>query len=1217
MTTLKQNVENRAWLVARLRAEVVGPDPSGERIVPTQPEKISSYGSWAEFRKPKCQVNGEEMLWQDSPLNRYGAGILYPVDRSVGDIGSTDASESYEATEADGSEDKVPFDCDEKLLARELGSVETEEDYDVSLANSASPSAIGLSFLADLSSVSSVRVELVSVTRASAAENVVGTAGIYKRAKASIKRDSGGEVERSVWLRVPLGSVEKPPCAEFDAGELDADGLVVKRQRVSGMEGVEALVVSRPWERDGESGSSLRLLTATLVNRRADRDASADELAIFQAGIRVTGAGPETRWIFPYPEEQRVIGGAGQAPSDEGSVNRVLYREYKSFAIGHGCAADWPADSSGKVSSVWSDSMPAFETPAMTPDLRISDADGGIRLLKVSMRKLAGLDAKDSGRAELDLLVTEYQNWIEKLRTEGLAQIGDKERETAEELVARCDACLKRIRGGLDLLDSEGDGGDQARMAFRLANHAMLVAQLRGGANLRSPEFRADGIKWSSNPVDPDPANPSEQRGYWRPFQIAFLLMSLPGIVDPSHEDREIVDLIWFPTGGGKTEAYLGVTAFTIFFNRLSGRESEGCDVIMRYTLRLLTAQQFQRAGTLFCAMEHLRCLDEDRLGTDRFTLGLWVGGGTTPNTRADAVAKLRKLLANPTEENPFVLLQCPWCAAHMGPLDHDGGPRNARGRGRTRRNDHPNVIGYQISGQASARTVVYQCPDRACEFSADGKQSIPIATIDEDLIETPPKLLIGTVDKFAMLAWKPELRRFFGISRDGQHHGNPPSLIIQDELHLISGPLGTMVGAYETVIDRLCRDHGVGDIGPKIIASTATISRAREQIKHLYARKQSMLFPPSGLRSSDSFFARQDNGPGRMYLGILAPGYFSTQTTQARVYASLLQTVSNMSGEDDAKDPWWTLLCFFNSLRELGGAATLMVADVREYLRVVMDRHGWDYKTMRNTIASELTSRVRGDDIPKELAKLEVALDSTREKGKAHAVDVCLASNIIEVGVDLPRLSLMAIVGQPKSTSQYIQVSSRVGRGKDKPGLVVVLYGQSKPRDRSHYERFRSYHQKLYAQVEPTSVTPFSAPATERALQGLILSVVRQLGDLDAEGRSPRPNPVPSGSMLANLLAEILRSRADEVTDGEETGAVLELLGQRLEQWRVWDPAAYGTFGGMPENPTLMHQAGSKVPADWNGKSWPVMSSLRDVDASGEAEITDWFNTVVEGQGE
>lgn len=1217
--SLEENVSNRAWLVARVRAEVVGPDPSGEPIVPTNLDKLPDC-DWPQFRTPRKQQNGEEVLWQDSPLKRYGAGILYPAGSHLGETESTSSATPAEPDPTvNPQNDKVVEGADETVLSRDISSADDSEDYDVSLANAMSPSAIGLSFLADLSAeTDGIVVELANISRTSSEDLVETPSAMYRRCRVTVKNDKDRESERAVWLRTPLlGSDGAYPAVEFSIDEINDDKTRVIRRAVSQVEGMESVVVSRPWK-DGRGGqNTLRLLTVTFVNKKNRSARGDDENSIFQAGIRVSSKS-QSCWIVPYPESgQRHSGALPHTLSDE-AINRILYREHRTYAIGHGCAADWSAPADGLVSSVWSDVLPMYETPATTAELEFKDEDGNCNKLKVSMRKLAGLDSADSGQDEIGLLVSEYERWIKKLRSDELPLVDKASADTAEGLIQRCEQCLERIREGIALLESDGDMGAQARRAFALANHAMLISQLRGGTQVRTPDYSTGALTWSRPAEAPDPAKPDPDKGYWRPFQIAFLLMSLRGICEPEHADREMVDLIWFPTGGGKTEAYLGVTAFTIFYNRLTGRETEGCDVLMRYTLRLLTAQQFQRAATLFCAMDQLRSKDEKELGTEPFTLGLWVGGDTTPNTRKNALSALRELERNPKSENPFVLLQCPWCAAQMGPLEHSNTGTGHRGSHGTRmsKRESPSVIGYVRTGTGANQTVVYQCPDSACEFGAGsalsrGKRPLPIATIDEDLIASPPRLLIGTVDKFAMLAWKPELRRFFGIAEDGQHHSSPPSLIIQDELHLISGPLGTMVGVYEMVIERLCREHGVGDIGPKIIASTATISRSREQIKHLYARKSSMLFPPSGLRSSDSFFAREAEGPGRMYLGVMAPAHYSLQTTEARVFATLLQSVPQMPADEGGKDPWWTLLCFFNSLRELGSAATLMVADVREYMRVLMDRHGWEYKSMRNAMVSELTSRIRGDDVPKELAKLEIPLSPVDASGgRIYPVDVCLASNIIEVGVDLPRLSLMSVVGQPKSTSQYIQVSSRVGRGKDKPGLVVVLYGQSKPRDRSHYEHFRGYHQKLYAQVEPTSVTPFSTPAIERALQGILIAAVRQLGELAHEGKFPRPYPVTSGNGLHRLLEEMLRERSDIVTDGEETEAVLELLRKRLGEWQAWNPSEYGAFGSVPDSPPLMYPAGANPPSEWNGRSWPTLSSLRNVDASGEADITDWFNT-------
>jgi hypothetical protein len=795
---------------------------------------------------------------------------------------------------------------------------------------------------------------------------------------------------------------------------------------------------------------------------------------------------------------------------------------------------------------------------------------------------------------------------------------------TGTALIQKCRECADRIQAGLDLLRASGEEAEQVRAAFRLANHAMLIAQLRSRQPLRLPVKNATGqLSWlpELTPVD---ASMPNAHGYWRPFQIAFLLMSLTGVVHDVHPDRERVDLIWFPTGGGKTEAYLGLTAFTVFFNALAGRNTGGVDVLMRYTLRLLTAQQFQRAATLFCAMEHLRRRDEGRLGKREFSIGLWVGGSATPNRRTDALEKLRALQRDPNAENPYVLLRCPWCAAKFGPHEFDyGGARAPTARAsRSRRASHVEVFGYCKERKSAVDTVVYRCGDIRCEFGGiSSASSLPIVVIDEDLLSTPPSLLIGTVDKFAMLAWTPAARSIFGITRDGKHDGLPPTLIIQDELHLISGPLGSMVGAYEAVIESLCVDPLGGMIRPKIVASTATISRAREQVRGLYARSSVTIFPASGLDAADSFFAREavdEAGkllPGRLYAGVLAPAHVSVQTSEARIFATLMQYAALLEGEPADLDPWWTLLVFFNSLRELGGALTLFTADTREYLRVILTRHGIDYSKIRQLFnVEELTSRIRGDHIPRLLEQLEVPLRARQGRGglahEAQPTDACLASNIIEVGVDIPRLSLMAIVGQPKTTSQYIQVSSRVGRDLNKPGLVVVVYGQTKPRDRSHYERFRSFHQRLYAQVEPTSVTPFSPPAVDRALHGILVAFVRQVGDLDTVAKSPDPFPLLPGTPLRTRVEEAIRERVRVVAPADEV-AVMGKLKQRLDQWRAWKPGEYGGFGMAPEDPPLMHPAGNAERPEWGGRSWPTMSSLRNVDASCEADLTgDYLNS-------
>lgn len=1231
MSKLEKNLASREAMLRQLREEIVGPDPAGTPVTLVERQSMS----WEEFRVARRQANGEEIVWQDPPTKRFGAGILFPqgtdellADRSPESGG--DLPPDSKDLLPEGGAPNAP-ELPATAVPSSARSSEEGDDEEVTLANAFRPSAIGISFLADLGREDrGICIELVNVGRVDSAKTLETSAAFYSPLTLLVGR-AGDKLgtQRKVWLRKPLLDREGGyPRVTVSTAELLEASSPLRRWLVEDR-GLRTVIVSRPWR--GAPSRLHRLVTVSVVNVREASSAAIDEACVFQVGLRVSGLSTKP-WIDPYPE---YLSGELEDPnplSDE-NVNRVLYKANRTFAIGHGCGADWASGRPQQVDSVWTDVLPVFETPSTSADLVLKDAsgqpekdaDGKPVTLKVSMRKLAGLDANDDGLADAERLVQEYRNWVAGLRRI-VETTSASDRPTAKALVDQCEACADRIATGIALLREEPNASSAALAAFRLANEAMLVAQLRSRQNLRKPSRDALGrLSWDTPIVRPDPSVPHATHGYWRPFQIAFLLMSLRGIVDATHEERELVDLIWFPTGGGKTEAYLGLTAFTVFFNAITGASGKGVDVLMRYTLRLLTAQQFQRAATLFCAMEDIRRKKPQLLGDRPFRIGLWVGGSATPNRREDALEKLRSLQRDPDAENPYVLLRCPWCAAKFGPQVLQGavggrrlGAKAGGGRGG---GGQAEVVGYVKEREAAGDTVIFRCGDAACEFGGmpgPAASRLPIVVIDDDLLEAPPNLLIGTVDKFAMLAWNPAARSIFGLDGGGAHQGVPPTLVIQDELHLISGPLGSMVGAYETVIESLCIDPMGGMVKPKVVASTATISRAPEQIKGLYARESMRLFPPSGLDAADSFFAREavdDSGkprPGRLYAGVLAPAHGSVQTSEARVFATLMQHAALLDGEPADLDPFWTLLVFFNSLRELGAALTLFSADTREYLRVILTRHGLPYDRIRQLFeVEELTSRIRGDYVPRLLERLEVPLQvregQPRTDQTPSPIDACLASNIIEVGVDIPRLSLMAIVGQPKTTAQYIQVSSRVGRDLEKPGLVVVIYGQTKPRDRSHYEKFRPYHQKLYAQVEPTSVTPFSPPAVDRALHSLVVALVRQLGRIDHEAAAPDPFPLATGTELRTSIQETIRERVHMIAPDEEE-AVMKKLAYRLDQWRAWSPADYGGFGQAPENAPLMHPAGSAERPEWRGRSWATMSSLRNVDASCEADVTDAY---------
>jgi hypothetical protein len=407
------------------------------------------------------------------------------------------------------------------------------------------------------------------------------------------------------------------------------------------------------------------------------------------------------------------------------------------------------------------------------------------------------------------------------------------------------------------------------------------------------------------------------------------------------------------------------------------------------------------------------------------------------------------------------------------------------------------------------------------------------------------------------------------------------------------------MVGLYEGVIEELCTDRRGGlRQRPKIVSSTATIRRYHQQIKGLYGRDEAFLFPPHGLDASDSFFARyardRETGsplPGRKYVGVHAPGLGSIQTAQVRTFAALFQAAADI--DEDLRDPWWSLLVFFNSLRELGTSVSLLQSDIPDYLLAMRNRRGTDPETVRRLRhIKELTSRLRQDEIPQAIDDLE------RRATNSYPVDVCLASNIIEVGIDIPRLSLMCVVGQPKSTSQYIQVSGRVGRlWQDRPGLVVTIYGASKPRDRSHFERFRPYHQRLYAQVEPVSVTPFAQPVLKRALHAALCTYVRQFG---SESLSPWPFPEALVSAAGDLLAE----RAEAI-DPDELGGFKARLDQRIAEWRAWERNRWEASLQDPDSAALLRRAGQWVPPVAAQVSWSTPMSMRDVDAECRAEIS------------
>ena len=1156
---------NRETLVHAVRMELVGPAPAGREIDCALPiafeDAKESYGPWCQ------RGSGDEILNRDPPTKRYGVGVLYPKGTPLEAKAEEDLS-----TVAQGFSAPVPAQDGagvvgaDPLTEQARKSLERAEDQldhapaesesddaTLSAANAFRPSSMGISFLAEVPE---------------GAELIVRVAG--GRYRPLTIRVAGRE--HTWWLRSTVALV-----ARFVARDLRAPHTVRAVPSTSDPDNAEGIAIeiraiSRPYP---AAGNPCRLITVYVANR-TPKVGGEDGCCLFQsslwASVQDGGGG---RNILPYP------GPPGEQLDDEEASLALLYREMQTYAVGHGCAADWDdGGEGGRVAWACGDSLPACETPSITPDIR---RDDGLPI-QVPMAPLAGIDPARTGFEMLHEVVDLYSGWIERQR-DAIPSLPISLQDAASRHMDDCAHCVERMRNGLSYLRTS----EIAQHAFRLANHAILLQQVRSKRERRDAQYDVtqQRMLFSEPYSDPDLHAAPPRRGMWRAFQIAFLLMAMGSAAEPDAPDRETVELIWFPTGGGKTEAYLGLAAFAVFMRRLRDPHDTGVHVLMRYTLRLLTAQQFQRASALVCAMEHLRRQDPARLGPSSISIGMWLGASSTPNSRQVALTNLRDLQkGNHFTENLFILDRCPWCRAQLGPLEYKGrAPKGA-----------PLVLGYKQQGP----TVVFACADMRCPFAA----GLPISVIDEDIYANPPALLIGTVDKFAQLAWHPPTRALFGIDAAGVRQSSPPGLIIQDELHLISGPLGSMVGLYEAVIEELCTDRrGATPVRPKIVASTATIRRYAAQIRSLYARQEVALFPPPGLDAGDSFFARYAREPdgslsaGRLYLGVHAPGLGSMQTAQVRTFTALLQAPAGLPV--DARDPWWTLLLFFNSLRELGTTLSLFQSDIPDYMRVLANRLGLEPAQMRRFWEIlELTGRLSSDEVPKAIRALEVVAGTAT----GHPVDVCLASNILEVGIDIDRLSVMAIVGQPKTTSTYIQVSGRVGRRWwESPGLVVTIYGASKPRDRSHFEKFRSYHERLYAQVEPTSVTPFSPPALDRALHAIMVAYVRTAGSAEV---AECPYPYPRD--MLDTLEKILLPRV-LLVDPAEVPAFSRVFAGRATEWQDRKRTLYREKADQSDIPLLRH-AGAYATRERQWLSWPTPDSMRTVDAECEAVITNLY---------
>lgn len=1203
--------------------------------------KNELVGPGSEFSIPDF----EHELISSSPLSRYSVGILFPQGNKVEQdndetivIGEELQEEHFAEELVDEREPEQK--TKEKQRYRSLQFDDTADenlDEEIGLATQYKPSSMGITFLVrGNTNKVHCKVSFATYRKATVPDCVVpyepennetyAVPSELAQIMAYDKESNVFRLRRKIDLKEIREIFERDTIPEDEYNNLRksiyklydflSSGYIREPHSIndvvisfgdsdyadnadnSSLDGTNAKMVALRTKISGDIYS----LTVMLVNELESSPAKATQ-CIFQSRIYISTDNNDFVFIESNPNPNP------EYMDEEEKSLELLYRNKRIYATGLGTSADWEITDTG-LGKIWTDFFPIREMPAMSFSLPQNNL---ITDNELSMKYLSDLntESQETKLKSMTNLVDLYFDWIKKIK-ETAKTLDARYQSSASKNISECERAAKRMYAGINTLRNN----DNAYKAFLLANRAMFMQRIHIQKQEDMAKDNADRYPGDEEISDwlcnLNYSKEEDTNCKWRPFQIAFLLMDINSVVYDECEDRSLVDLIWFPTGGGKTEAYLGLTAFTIFYRKLThSAQSNGTTVMMRYTLRLLAAQQFTRAATLICACEYIRqdCLQKKHkypkypLGKSPITIGLWIGGTHIPNNNTgcnSADYHLQKLLeSNPgsvrnekERHNKFQVLKCPWCGTKL--------VKDDKGEGLV------GEWGYSMSG----KHFYMFCPHEDCDFT----ERLPIQIIDEELYSTPPTLLFGTVDKFAMMAWDGRVGRFFGL-----HSGNrTPELIIQDELHLISGALGTMVGLYETAIDYMSSMKG---IKPKIIASTATIRRAKEQCSVLYNREV-VQFPAPGIDAENSFFAKEDSIDyphgkyGRKYVGIMPSGRTKAMT-EIRAMAALLQKAYTMNLPDEIKDKLWTLTVYFNSLKDLGKASTLVDDDVKDFIIRTANRMFTERRLIVHS--DELTSRISTTELNETLDKLEkIEYSEENMDAKRYASNILLATNMISVGIDVARLNVMLMVGQPKLTSEYIQASSRIGRSY--PGVAFVQYDATKSRDRSHYERFRAYHDSFYRFVEPTGATPFSKPARERALHAVISTLLRQkeslIDDKDAvyfDAKAFEKSILEIETYVVNRIAEINARSDTQLKD--DTANVKAEMKEFFDYWQdIIDKASEeeaSVFFGKKFMFTPPATGERRLLKQYNspGKDYAreTLTSMRNVDTSVKGSVIIW----------
>lgn len=900
---------------------------------------------------------------------------------------------------------------------------------------------------------------------------------------------------------------------------------------------------------------------------------------------------------------------------------RFLYRKIEDYGAGHLCSVDWFPK---KATRVWSEFLPMHDSPDVdVVPQKVVNTDGLSHTEKLidsttylEFKRLSTLSSEsdDSIKQGLTLFVDSYKKWIDST----IVDNSPAHKGLVEHVQGQCLKDYTRLMDNIALLSQP-----KVMLAFRLMNTAMFMQLWHSSeSNKKLALAHGEDCKNLDESFYKD-ADPEIRKGKgpaaWRPFQLAFILLNLDGIVqspsDPTWQKRNnLVDLVWFPTGGGKTEAYLGLIAFSILHRRLTNLKGGGTTAIMRYTLRLLATQQFQRALRLILALEQIRKWGRYKLGDEQINIGLFVGAGALPNTWDDS-AREKGLKTEGERWNndqpskiPFESKVCPWCGAPM------------------RWNEDKKTL---------------TCENAFCVFE-DG---LPVLLCDELIYATPPTLLFGTVDKFAAIAHKVskepknDSRRLFKLNK------LTPDLIIQDELHLLEGPLGSAVGLFENAVDTLSSRPGPNGITirPKIISSTATTRNTDLQILALYDRNVNV-FPKNGLDFDDSFFAfykrRKDNAEEydskRRYIGVLPTGRTSMYTqirlaaccfTHRALFEAKHQNDLNNPDFIKAVDYYFTLISYFNSKKDVGNTDAQFSTEFPKYTRQVYHRvlrHKWMlecfYALNRSFSNCELTGRLSGAEIVKSLGEVQkkwnpntrvphFTQDGEFVRGTTPP-DFVLATNMISVGIDVSRFNLMIVNSMPRNKSEYIQASSRVAR--DELGIVFTLHNPYRPRDLSHFEKFREFHEKMYFYVDPISITPYSPQAIEKYMPAVLAAIIRHEFPSLATDKDIRHLDSAKKNEIQNRIHTLFSERMNSIQSNQNellrdllTAEGLQMIDsfveKALDEWLNRN-SIIESFENPRKNP--LYLSIDAYEEEKANTSWSVPYSLRDIAESSVINI-------------